>query len=241
VKFADPQPLSGPVDVTLPHGFTGDVERLRADLAAMGLDVRGAKREDPPPAEGEPRVTLTSGPGAEGAVVTTPDTAPTPAEIADAYVVIRDFAEAFDAMEARVGGLAREGAAEIRELAEQLARLPADPHLAAAIEARVRMPALTVTEERAARRRFERVARGGCPCGEATGESACPWCDDDTLPEDMRAAGAALRQREATRGKLDVEAVVKALAPKPQPLQPHAARSPNRHERRRAASRRWRG
>ena len=136
---------------------------------------------------------------------------------------------------------AREGTAEIRELAEQLARLPADPHLAAAIAARVRMPALTVTEERAARRKWERAMLGCCPCGEATGESACPWCDDDTLPEDMRAAGAALRQREATRGKLDVEAVVKALAPKPKAEPAVVMRPPNRFERRRAASRRWRG
>ena len=104
MKFADPQPHMGPVDVTLPNGFTGDVKQLRAALAAMGLDVRSVNREDPPPAEGEPRVTLTSGPG----VV-----------IAEA---MRDVIDATESL-AALGNVAHEGALELREQAEALAKI----------------------------------------------------------------------------------------------------------------------
>lgn len=113
MKFADPFPFDRPVDVTLPHGFTGDVEQLRADLATMGLDVRGVEREDPPPAEGEPRVTLTSGPGvaiAEAMRAAGPD------------FFRRNVVDATESL-AALGNAAHEGALELREQAEALAKI----------------------------------------------------------------------------------------------------------------------
>lgn len=189
MKFADPQLITGPVDVTLPPGFTGNVEQLRDDLAAMGFDVRSVERAAPRPAEGEPRVTFTSGPG--GA-------------IAETMRAMDDF---------HVYAAARPG---------------------------------KEAESRAARRRFDRVALGGCPCGEVTGEALCPWCDNETLPEGMREAGARLsragRARQAERDVRDALAKMMAdLRPRPKAEPFGATRSPNRHERRRARSRRWRG
>jgi hypothetical protein len=132
-------------------------------------------------------------------------------------------------------------AERVNRLLDRIGGAGLDPHLPAMAHVRAAMRAATEGEARAARRRLERVTLGGCPCGEVAGEALCPWCDDATLPEGLRMACAMMRRRARARGKLDVEAVVKALAPKPKAEPAGATRSPNRHERRRAASRRWRG
>lgn len=85
-------------------------------------------------------------------------------------------------------------------------------------------------------RRAERRLLGSCRCGFALGEDRCPFCDDG-VPEVFR-----------PRPPLDVDAIAKALAAlsasSPEvdgvPLPGRPRRPPNRHERRRARSRRWR-
>ncbi len=83
----------------------------------------------------------------------------------------------------------------------------------------------------------ERRLLGSCRCGFAPCVVRRPFCDDG-YPEALR-----------PRPPLDVGATVKALAalaaPTPgvdgAPLTGKAQRPPNRHERRRARSRRWTG
>jgi hypothetical protein len=121
--------------------------------------------------------------------------------------------------------------------------LTADPHVAAAITARSQMRAASAAEERASRRRFERTMLGCCPCGEAPGEDECPWCDGG-LPLGLRAAGAAMRRRANAVGTIDAREALAKLAdlrPRPKAESAGATRALNRHERRRARSRRWRG
>jgi hypothetical protein len=100
-----------------------------------------------------------------------------------------------------------------------------------------------MTADRAARlaeRKMKRTMLGGCECGEVAGDALCPWCDRDDLPEHLRAAGTMLRQRDRARGKIDVAKVAEALVSKPPKTGAQAApRAPNRFERRRASSRRW--
>lgn len=91
-------------------------------------------------------------------------------------------------------------------------------------------------EERAARRRLERAQLGGCPCGEVAGEARCPWCDGG-LPAGLRSLGD---QAARARGLQEALAAI-APSPRPRAESPGATRPPNRAERRRARSRRWRG
>lgn len=54
------------IGVVVPADYDGDVERLAADIRArvdVPVSSLTVRRAEPPPAEGAPRVTLTSGPG----------------------------------------------------------------------------------------------------------------------------------------------------------------------------------
>lgn len=129
----------------------------------------------------------------------------------------------------------------LRALDSDLARLAGlDPHLPAMIHARAAMREASEAEQRAARRKFDRLALGGCPCGEVAGEAWCPWCDREDLPANLRAAGAAAhREERVRRAERDVLKALAAIAEQKPKIQLHAPRKPNRRERRRALSRRW--
>lgn len=131
----------------------------------------------------------------------------------------------------------------LRALDSDLARLAGlDPHLPAMIHARAAMREASEAEQRAARRKFDRLALGGCPCGEVTGEALCPWCDREDLPEALREAGISVRRASRVRQvEQEMRDALAKIAAGPRLLQLHAPRKPNRFERRRAASRRWRG
>lgn len=110
-----------------------------------------------------------------------------------------------------------------------------DLYLPAALAAMVRDQHTrdVAAKERALKRRM----LGGCECGEVTGETLCPWCDDETIPSDVRAFAIRAQQRARAREVVDVEAVLKALAKDP-PRETIAPTGPrNRFERRRAAAR----
>lgn len=117
-----------------------------------------------------------------------------------------------------------------------------DPHLPAMSHVRAAMRAASEAEERAARRRFERAMLGGCRCGEVHGMDECPWCDDDALPVELRAAGAAMRREARVRtAEQEVRDALAKIAEQRPKIELRAPRKPNRFERRRARSRRWRG
>jgi len=127
-----------------------------------------------------------------------------------------------------------------RDLAGILGTVP-DPLLDSF---RAQMREASVAEERAARRKLERIAFGGCRCGEVTGEAECPWCDGG-IPPGLRGAGMVLRQRQRAQGMLDAfrGALAEARSEKAKTaaaIMAEAPRPPNRHERRRARSGRWR-
>jgi hypothetical protein len=87
---------------------------------------------------------------------------------------------------------------------------------------RAQMHAIHARERRAARRKMI----GSCECGEVAGEAWCPYCD-----------GGLPRPPLPAREQM---ALAKLVAEAPKVLQPHTPHKPNRHERRRAMSRRWR-
>jgi hypothetical protein len=126
-----------------------------------------------------------------------------------------------------------------------VAILGADPHAPGLIAYRAQMREASEAEQRAAQRRFERLMLGCCPCGETAGEAECPWCDGG-LPPGMRDAGIALRQRQRAQGVIDAfhKTLAEARIEKAKiaaDMMADAPRPPNRKERRRARSRRWRG
>ncbi len=62
MTFTDAPTTAHRVEVIVGHSFTGDIDALRDDVSArLGQPVT-VRREKPPPAEHEPRVTVTSGP-----------------------------------------------------------------------------------------------------------------------------------------------------------------------------------
>lgn len=143
----------------------------------------------------------------------------TDAELLDARTVCREFAEGLTAIAEPIGRLAREGAAEVRELAALLA---ADPHAQAMVAARIREDA------RATDRAVQRRMLGGCPCGRAPGEDVCPVCDLG-VPESLVAEPPHVAKMREVVEALTREMKAETAAP----------RVSNRFERRRAASRRW--
>lgn len=80
----------------------------------------------------------------------------------------------------------------------------------------------------AAERKMKRAMLGGCECGYVRGEDVCPQCD----------LGMAL----PPAAKPSVDEIVKAIGKlRMRPTPRSEGRPLNRFERRRAASRRWRG
>ena len=124
------------------------------------------------------------------------------------------------------------------DLMGAFAAMFSDPHAPLLAHLRAQMRAASEAETRAAERRMRRAMLGSCECGEVAGEALCPWCD---LGLTKTPADHALdEQRRAERR----DAIAKAMAelrPGPVVQSPGAPRPPNRHERRRARSRRWRG
>lgn len=130
--------------------------------------------------------------------------------------------------------------------ADLLASLPsemraiaaADPHLPFVLDAVVRAKH---RDARASERKMKRVMLVCCPCGFVNGEDYCPWCDDG-IPT---TADVAAREKQDAERRETVRKAMEALAPRPKadgvPLPGNVPRAPNRFERRRAASRRWRG
>lgn len=132
-------------------------------------------------------------------------------------------------------------AERVNRLLDRIGGAGLDLHLPAMAHVRAAMRAASEAEQRAAERKARRLMLGSCECGEVAGEAECPWCDDEALPADLREAGArVLRVSRARQADRDAqEALAKLTTEAPKALQLHAPRPPNRHERRRARSRRW--
>lgn len=114
--------------------------------------------------------------------------------------------------------------------------------------------------EHLARRKMIRRQLGGCECGHVRGEDVCPQCDlGMAIPiprQELLEARALMREfletladvgqkigsaaREGAKELAELAAAMNAIAPKKKHTIALTARPPNRFERRRAASRRWR-
>ncbi len=107
------------------------------------------------------------------------------------------------------------------DFADFLRSLPPDCHLDALLRYRIRAKV----------REDERAMLGCCPCGFVRGEDVCPVCD----------LGIGDAARKGAQEVADLAVAMEARVPKKKGTIALTARPPNRHERRRAASRRWRG
>lgn len=91
-------------------------------------------------------------------------------------------------------------------------------------------------DEHLAKRKVVRAQLGGCECGHVRGEDVCPQCDlGMAIPiprQELLEARALMR---------DLAVAMNAMAPKKKHTVALAEQPRNRFERRRAASRRWRG
>jgi hypothetical protein len=116
-------------------------------------------------------------------------------------------------------------------------------------------------DEHLAKRKVVRAQLGGCECGHVRGEDVCPQCDlGMAIPiprQELLEARALMRDfletlanvgqkigaaaREGAKEVRDLAVAMNAMAPKKKHTVALAEQPRNRFERRRAASRRWRG